>query len=174
MFPGKIVRGECFSTGQLGKFPSSHDGCSSCFRCFQQGHFARDCREAVTTSRPTKQDRPFHNSLPSDRIEFDFEVTDRDSRSVSVDYNVDSIDQNSVVKVKRLHENIAFWQSTGTSHCLLNLLCEGYCLPFVDLGKNMFFKNNYSASCNSKFVSTEISKLILVRPTDLCLCNPLG
>ena len=33
----------------------------------------------------------------------------------------------------RLRENIAFWQSIGARDWLLQVIREGYCLPFVDL-----------------------------------------
>ena len=57
--------------------------------------------------------------------------------------DLDKFEQNSVVKVKgRLLENIALWRSIGASQWLLNVLCEGYCLPFVDFPVNMFFPNH--------------------------------
>ena len=43
---------------------------------------------------------------------------------------------------ERLRENIAFWQSIGASQWLLNVLCEGYCLPFVGFPVNKFFPNH--------------------------------
>ena len=77
------------------------------------------------------------------------------------DDDLDKLDRNSVVKVKgRLRENIAFWRSIGASQWLLNVLCEGYCLPFVALPVNKFFSNHKSASCHAEFVSAEIAKLL--------------
>ena len=35
-----------------GKFPSSREVRATCFCCFRQGHFARDCRSAVASGRP--------------------------------------------------------------------------------------------------------------------------
>ena len=125
------------------------------------------------------------NSLPSERLSNSFfEANDTERGLVSYDTSVDDLDkleQNSVVKVKgRLRENIAFWRSIGASQWLLNVLCEGYCLPFVDSPVNMFFPNHKFASCHAEFVSAEISKLLAsgaiveVLSADLRVCNPFG
>ena len=94
---------------------------------------------------------------------------------------LDKLEQNSVVIVKgRLRENIAFWRGIGASQWLLNVLCEGYCLPFVGLPANKFFPNHKSALCHAEFVSVEISKLLVsgaiveVLSADLRVCNPFG
>ena len=98
-----------------------------------------------------------------------------------VECEVDRAEQASVTRVKgRLRENIAFWQFIGASQWLLRVLNEGYCLPFVEFPKRMFFRNHNSVFCNYEFVSSEISKLLLsgamveVSSTDLHVCNPLG
>ena len=95
--------------------------------------------------------------------------------------DLDKLEQHSVVVVKgRLRENIAFWRSIGASQWLLNVLCEGNCLPFVGLPMNKFFPNHKSVSCHAEFVSAEISKLLAsgaiveVLSADLRVCNPLG
>ena len=97
-------------------------------------------------------DKQARNSLPSEGLSNSFsEANDMECGLVSYDTSVDDLDkleQNSVVKVKgRLRENIAFWRSIGASQWLLNVLCKGYCLPFVDFPVNMFFSNHKSASC---------------------------
>ena len=130
-------------------------------------------------------DKQARNSLPSEGLSNSFfEANDTERGLVSYGTSVDDLDkleQNSVVKVKgRLRENIAFWRSIGASQWLLNVLCEGYCLPFVDFPVNMFFPNHKSASCHAEFVSAEISKLLTsgaiveVFSADLRVCNPLG
>ncbi|KAK2556560.1 hypothetical protein P5673_021473, partial [Acropora cervicornis] len=127
-----------------GKFHSSREVRATCFRCFRQGHFARDCRSAVASCRPD-------GSGPANS-------------------------QQSA----QLRENIAFWRSIGASQWLLNVLCEGYCLPFVDFPAIKFFPNHKSALCHAEFVSVEISKLLVsgaiveVLSADLRVCNSLG
>ena len=168
----------------VGKFLSSREVRATCFRCFQQGHFAWDCRSAVASGRPYV-DKQAPNSLPSDEhSELQFEANDADCGLLSYDNclcDLDKLEQNSVVVVKgRLRENIAFWQSIGASQWLLNVLCEAYCLPFVGCPVNKFFPNHKSASCHAEFVSAEISKLLAsgaimeVLSADVRVCNPLG
>ena len=129
-------------------------------------------------------DKQTPNSLPSDEhSELHFEANDTECGPVSYDncVELDKLEENSVVVVKgRLRENIAFWRSIAASQWLLNVLCEGYCLPFVDFPANKFFPNHKSALCHAKFVSVEISKLLVsgaiveVLRADLRVCNPLG
>ena len=69
-------------------------------------------------------DKQAPNSLPSDgHSNMYFKAKDTDCRLVSLDGDLDKLEQNSVVKVKgRLPKNIAFWQSIGASQCLVNVL----------------------------------------------------
>ena len=137
---------------------------------------------------PMGADKQAPNSLLSDEhSELHFKANDTECGLVSYDNcigDLDKLEQNPVVVVKgRLHENIAFWQSNGASQWLLNVLCEGYCLPFVDFPVNKVFPNHKSASCHAEFfffVSAEISKLLAsgaiveVLSADLSVCDPLG
>ena len=67
-----------------------------------------------------------------------------------------------------------------TSNWSLKVIRRSYCLLFVDSPSNRLFCNRDSTLCNMQFVSSEISKLLLldvlieVSATDLLACNPLG
>lgn len=93
----------------------------------------------------------------------------------------ENVAYSGVVVKGRLRKNIDFWRSIGASNWLLKVICEGYCLPFVDLPpKKCFFCNHDSTLCNLQFVSSEISMLLMsgalaeVNAADLLVCNPLG
>ena len=88
---------------------------------------------------------------------------------------------NSCTIVKgRLRECFAFWESIGANRWILEIIREGYCLPFVDLPRNMTFLNHQSAIREADFVAEEIDKLLQsgalaeVEVQDLGVCNPLG
>ena len=53
---------------------------------------------------------------------------------------------NSHANVKRrVKENVTFWEQIGANPWILNILREGYFLPFVELPPKVIFKNNNSA-----------------------------
>ena len=80
----------------------------------------------------------------------------------------------------RLKERIAFWQSIGASRWVLEVLKDGYCLPFISLPQKAFFRNHCSVVEDEEFVCQEVSKLLSsgaiaeVERDDLMVCNPLG
>ena len=95
--------------------------------------------------------------------------------------DVENSGMNSCTIVKgRLRECIAFWESIGTSRWVLEIIREGYCLPFVALPGSMTFLNHQSAIREAEFVAQEIDKLLQsgalveVEVQDLIVCNPLG
>ena len=95
--------------------------------------------------------------------------------------DVENSGMNSCTIVKgRLRECIAFWESIGANRWVLEIIREGYCLPFVDLPRSMTFLNHQSAIREADFVAEEIDKLLQsgvlveVEAQDLRVCNPLG
>lgn len=95
--------------------------------------------------------------------------------------HVDKVELACTTHVKgRLKERIAFWQSIGASRWVLEVLKDGYCLPFISLPQKAFFRNHCSVVEDEDFVCQEVSKLLSsgaiaeVERDDLMVCNPLG
>ena len=108
------------------------------------------------------------------------EIVDIDGSSFGY-VNVESEQANSCTKVRgRLRENITFWQSIGTNRWLLEIIREGYCLPFVEMPARMDFLNHKSALKESEMVAEEIRKLLVsgaleeVEADEVTVCSPLG
>ena len=126
-----------------------------------------------------KQASEFLISGTANDLSCDCSVSDSFYDIIGEELFVD-VNHSCVVVKGRLRENIAFWQNIGASNWLLSVICEGYCLPFVELPQVKFFQNHKSALCNAAFVSAMISKLLKsgtlveVSPKDLLVCSPLG
>ena len=60
----------------------------------------------------------------------------------------------------RLKENIKFWKNIGASPWVINIIEDGYAIPFVEMPPPAFCSNNKSAFKAQDFVSSEISELL--------------
>ena len=150
VFPGNLLNREYLSTDQPPLLPWRENSflptrCTPhVFAVFDRDTLPGIADQQLPPAGPMGVDKQAPNSLPSDKhSELHFEANDAECGLVNYDNCIDELDkleQNSVVIVKgRLRENIAFWRSFGASQWLLNVLCEGYCLPFVGLPANKFF-----------------------------------
>ena len=64
-----------------------------------------------------------------------------------VDLNLVEVDLACATPVKRrLRERLAFWKSIGASRWVLDVLSDGYSLPFISLPQRAFFWNHHSLS----------------------------
>lgn len=118
---------------------------------------------------PIDCEEVYYYSGKMDSVEFDHSV------------NADEAELASATPVKgRLRERLAFWREIGASRWVLEVLKDGYSLPFILLPQKSFFKNHHSANEDNEFVSQEVSKLLLsgaiaeVKKEDLMVSNPLG
>lgn len=94
---------------------------------------------------------------------------------------VDNLREHSSVIVKgRLRSNLTFWENIGASSWVLDIIRNGYCLPFLGQPEKKFSNNHSSATNNADFVTKELQKLVStgaiveVPKPDLTVCNPLG
>ena len=130
---------------------------------------------------------PLCTQLPSNWERDNF-VNSRNDSCTNIDgsnycsfVDVENLELCSGTIVKgRLRENISFWESIGTNRWVLEIIREGYCLPFIDMPEQVVLSNHRSAFKSSKFVTQEIAKLRLsgvlveVKAHELTVCNPLG
>lgn len=59
-----------------------------------------------------------------------------------------------------MKNHISFWKEIGCSSVVLDILENGYYIPFVTTPENMIKNNNRSALENSEFVSLAVSDLL--------------
>ena len=75
--------------------------------------------------------------------------------------DIENSGMNSCTIVKgRLRQCISFWENIGANRWVLEIIREGYCLPFVDLLESMTFVNHQSAIREADLVAKEIDKLL--------------
>jgi hypothetical protein len=66
-----------------------------------------------------------------------------------------------ITPVNSLRNHIDKWKSIETNQYILNVIDQGYRLPFKTLPVNISLDNNRSAKDNKSFVSDEIDKLLM-------------
>ena len=59
-----------------------------------------------------------------------------------------------------MRQNITFWRSIGANAFVLDIIENGYTIPFYSLPPKMLLKNNKSAVSNAEFVETAIKDLL--------------
>ena len=98
---------------------------------------------------PTNMDEVEHCSVDLDCVELDHFVY------------VENVELACATPVKgRLREHIAFWKDIGASKWVLDVLRDGYSLPFMSLPQNAFFNNHGSIAEDQEFVCQEVAKLL--------------
>ena len=72
----------------------------------------------------------------------------------------------------RLKLCIPFWRSLGTSQFILNVIIQGYKIPFFELPTPFFKANNASALSKSSFVSKAVNELLHANLVEEIFCVP--
>ena len=86
--------------------------------------------------------------------------------------------EHSATVVKgRLRSNLKFWKNIGASTWVIDIIRDGYSLPFLEKPAKKFFNINDN---HIDFVSKELKKLVStgaiveVNKSELVVCSPLG
>lgn len=130
--------------------------------------FMHSCREASNNYvLLTILDEVEHCSVEFDCVDLDHSV------------NVENVGLACGLK-ERLRLRLAFWKDIGTSKWALDMLRDGYSLPFMSLLQKTCFNYHGSIAKEHEFVCHEVAKVLAsgavteVRREDLIVCNPLG
>ena len=59
-----------------------------------------------------------------------------------------------------LGRNYKFWKNLGTYEYILDIIKNGYSIPFIQLPPTLSFQNNRSAKNNDEFVTGQIQDLL--------------
>ena len=86
---------------------------------------------------------------------------------------------NNISVVRRPQGQLEYMQALGFSEYVLKTLNTGYVLPFVELPKGAFYRNNASARRHPEFVRSSIDELLLTGAIKECsepchVVNPLS
>ena len=74
---------------------------------------------------------------------------------------VENVELACATPVKgRLREHLAFWKDIGASKWVLDVLRDGYSLPFMSLLQKAFFNNRGSIAEEQEFVCRKVAKLL--------------
>lgn len=132
-----------FSVGKPSNYPS-RDSQQTCFRMSAELQLqAKELNGPETVHHPqeannsesihTVHDNVVYFSGEFHCVEFEYAV------------HVNKVELARTTNVKgKLKERIAVWQSIGASRWVLEVLEDGYCLPFISLPQKAFFRNHYS------------------------------
>ena len=86
----------------------------------------------------------------------------------------------SATVVKGLRSNLKFWRKIGASAWVINIIRDGYCLPFVEKPARKFFNNHSWCDNHVDYVSKKLKKpvstgaIVEVNKSELAFCSPLG
>ena len=80
---------------------------------------------------------------------------------------------DSVIVKGRLRVNISYWESIGTSQFILNVIRDGYKIPFYYTPSSVHLLNNKSALHNAEFVASAITELLKVGSVVECQSPPV-
>ena len=117
-----------------------------CFNCGVKGHWKQECPDLKKSEKISISD--------NNKFEFGFSNQTDTGNALQLKSVI-------VTPVNSLRNHIDKWKSIEANQYILNIIDQGYRLPFKTLPVNISLDNNRSAKDNKSFVSDEIDKLLM-------------
>ncbi|XP_062581999.1 uncharacterized protein LOC134243774, partial [Saccostrea cucullata] len=131
----------------------------TCFKCGFAGHWAKECtsNSKETSSKLSNLDSIAQN-ICSNQESVLSKISVLDGKT-NVRRFVATVDEN-VSPVGRLRSHLTKWVEIKTDKYILDVIVNGYKIPFKTIPESVCLDNNKSARDNVKIVYSEIQKLI--------------
>ena len=135
-----------------------------CFNCDEMGHWRRECPLATVGTTKDKICKIFNFSQDSNTPQVKVQM----SHDTNTSGNTHTINNSKRVHssetfqspVGRLFESVDKWKEICANEHIIDVIENGYKIPFLTLPDRVELDNNKSARDNSEFVSSEITKLL--------------
>ncbi|MCG7876850.1 MAG: DNA N-6-adenine-methyltransferase [Candidatus Thiodiazotropha endolucinida] len=158
----------------VGNFPI----CAGTAHTIQQGQDSSD--QPLLQPQTSQQQQQHQNDTDMQDEYISPSCNDRHSNNgLTTDYFEYEQNQTSIIVKGRLKQNIEFWRNIGANSFVLDIIENGYKIPFYSFPPKMRLKNNNSAVSNAEFVTEAIADLLnrglVVKCNNIPHCvNPLS
>ncbi|VDI53418.1 Hypothetical predicted protein [Mytilus galloprovincialis] len=130
-----------------------------CFYCHESGHWIRQCPKATTEQ---KNKISINSTYNFSRIESSAPLL---CKQISADFKSmksthTNVCQGNGTGVGYLKEKVDSWKEIGATNFVVDIIENGYKIPFSTVPRETELENNKTARDNSYFVADEIEKLL--------------
>jgi hypothetical protein len=134
------------------------------FFCNERGHWRRKCSKVAAEQRSNLNKISIEHYVNNDKSSTPLFTTDI-SHDIKVSSNTHYTNNESNVIQKttgvgRLRKSVNKWKEIGANDFIVDVIENGYQIPFLTLPNQIELDNNKSARDNPDFVTDEINKLL--------------
>ena len=151
------------STDKKDDRPKTRSG--RCFNCGKKGHWADECPEKKSKISSLSNLYSFnylHSFQSTTSLSDLHKSTEHKSSDMCIakSKQIQSCDNTIISPVGRLKSNIDRWKLISSNDHVIDIVQNGYKIPFKTEPEDVFISNNKSAIDNPQFVESEITNLL--------------
>ena len=130
----------------------------TCFKCGMAGHWAKDCT-SFTKESNSKLSTSSLSSTDKDSFHLENDLLVSNENQSQESRSVAQVEENES-PVGRLRGHLAKWLEIQADDYILDIIRNGYRIPFKSIPDRVCLNNNKSARDNVTIVCSEIQKLV--------------